>query len=409
MSNANRAAFDLTTMKDKETSYHSDSDIYCHICDSPKVERVPGYEAFRRITSDCKLWSKGGQLYICCACGCVQKAIDEAWQSEVEQIYAAYSVYDQSGGAEQAVFEQTSGLASSRSARLLTQLQAHIPLPERGRLLDIGCGNGSFLRTFSTLQPGWTLAGADLGDKYRSLIERIDGVEALYTCDLEEIPGTFNLIAMIHSLEHIPDPKKFLARLWNKLEVGGLYLVQLPDCSQNPFDLVLADHCTHFTKGTLAALLQSAGYEVISAANDWVPKELTVVARKSEVSPNIYPQGLNADSFDPFRNLEWLDSFITEARELSTKPSFGLFGTSIAATWLFGELDGQVSFFVDEDLQRVGKTYMERPIYHPRDVPSGSDVLIALPTQLAEGISRRIARPDVRYHLPPNFTLESDR
>jgi hypothetical protein len=44
---------------------------------------------------------------------------------------------------------------------------------------------------------------------------------------------------------------------------------------------------------------------------------------------------------------------------------------------------------------------MGRPIYHPREAPSGSQVFLALPRPVAEAVARRVARPGVTFHLPP--------
>ena len=76
-------------MKEKQNS----NVIRCHVCASPAIDMVPGYELFRRVTSDCKPWPRGGRLCVCRTCGCVQKVMDPAWQSEVETIYEAYSIY----------------------------------------------------------------------------------------------------------------------------------------------------------------------------------------------------------------------------------------------------------------------------------------------------------------------------
>ena len=393
-------------MKEKQTSYTSASDIRCHVCADPTVDIVPRYEMFHRVTSDCKPWHRGGRLRVCRACGCVQKVTDHVWQSEVEKIYEAYSIYYQSDGVEQTVFEEVSGRASSRSSRLLERLHSHLQLPETGRLLDVGCGNGALLRTFGRFAPLWSLAGTELNDKYRTVVENIDGVEALYTCVPDQIPGIFNLITMIHVLEHTPAPRGFLAKLWDKLEFGGLLVVEIPDYLQNPFDLLIADHCTHFTVATSTELIQSAGYEVISVATDWVPKELTIVARKAEGRQMNRKRNVTSVSFESVaRCLQWLESVIATARKISTKGTFGLFGTSIAATWLFSELEESVSFFVDEDPHRAGKIHMGLPIYHPSEVPSDSYIFIALPTRLAENIQARMdgLKFGFNCYLPPSF------
>ena len=391
-------------MKTQHIPHISASGIRCHVCDASAVQRVAGYETFYRVTSDCKPWPKGGHLGVCQSCGCVEKVIDPLWESEVKQIYEAYSIYHQSEGVEQAVFDQTSGQTSSRSTYLMERLLAQVQLPEAGRLLDVGCGNGALLRSFGRLAPHWSLAGIELNDKYRTVVESINGVEGLYTCVPAEVPGTFNLITLVHTLEHILAPRDFIAQLRDKLRFDGLLVIQIPDYMQNPFDLLIEDHCTHFTVATVTELIQSAGFEVLSIATDWVPKELTVVARKTDHQQEDCPSVSTSQSMrSTVNSLQWLESVVTAAREISTQGNFGLFGTSIAAIWLFSELGGVVDFFVDEDPYRAGKTYMGCPVYPPQEVPSGSHVFIALPTRVAENIQTRMKRLPFSFdcYVPP--------
>lgn len=393
-------------MKEKKISPFLAKGIHCHLCNASEIFIVSGYEAFHRVTSDCRLWPTGGKLGMCPACGSVQKVMDPLWQSEIDTIYEGYSIYHQGEGIEQSVFE-VSGQASSRSACLLEKLYSSIQLPESGNLLDVGCGNGALLRSFRHIAPLWSMVGMELNDKYRKVVESIEGVKALYTCAPDKIPGRFNLITMLHVLEHVPYPKDFLVELQEKLEIGGFLVVDVPDYLHNPFDLLIADHCTHFTVATAIELLQSAGYEVISVATDWIPKELTIVAIKTKLRKK-NPQRIYNSLNCLVKSLQWLDSVIMVARRISRMGAFGIFGTSVAATWLFGELDGSVSFFVDEDLHRAGKNFMGCPVYHPSEVPTASHVFIALPIILAENIQTRMERLNYGFncYLPPIMNNE---
>jgi len=382
----------------------------CHLCGAAGLTEFPDFRAFHRITSDCRPWPAGGRLCGCAGCGSVQKLVDAIWQREVEELYAGYAIYDQAEGAEQAVFDPSSGEASSRSQRLLTALRKAIALPGQGRMLDVGCGNGAMLRAFADAAPAWSLAGTELGDKYRRLVEGIPGVEALYTCPVAEVPGQFDAITMIHVLEHVPQPVEFLVRLSPKLVPGGLLVVELPHHVANPFELLIADHCTHFSAATAAAVLERSGLEVLSVAEDWVPKELTLVARRpiSPASAGGGPAGTPTSAGDwrdcVGQRIGWLGRLSALARTTASRRKVGLFGTSIAGTWLFAELAGAVGFFVDEDPHRIGKSWQGRPVYHPRQIPPGSCLVIPLPVALAENISRRISRPDFEICLPPPMT-----
>ena len=376
----------------------------CHVCASAALDSVHGFERFQRVSSDCRPWRRDGQLSVCSACGCVQKMTDSHWRSEVEQIYQAYSLYHQSRGAEQVVFQAGSGMPESRSRRLLRRLFTEVPLAEEGALLDVGCGNGELLRTFGTMAPRWSLVGTELDDRHRSTVEGIEGVRAFHTLSPDQVPGQFELITMVHVLEHVPEPRDFLKILADRLTPDGVIVAQVPDYGQNPFDLLVADHCTHFTLATIDALVRRAGYDVLHVADDWIPKELTIVATRSD-SPAFDPTRLRNDdsSAHTAKSLDWLNSVISSARNIAKNGHFGLFGTASPATWLSSELPDQVAFFVDEDPNRSGETHECRPIYRPDAAPPGSRVFMALPPATADAIRRRLAIRDVEFLLPPQF------
>jgi len=81
----------------------------------------------------------------------------------------------------------------------------------------------------------------------------------------------------------------------------------------------------------------------------------------------------------------------------SNSTAFGIFGTSIAATWLTAELGNAPSFFVDEDVNRIGHLHLGAPIVSPAHVPAGSTVFVAQPTPIARLIADRLQRDDVSY------------
>jgi len=367
--------------------------LECHICCAGEISLLPHYSLLHRVTSDCKPWPPGGQLGVCRRCGAAQAIISPQWREEAQAIYDGYTIYHQGGGTEQSVFDSTTGAANSRSARLLHRLSQELPLPAQGRFLDVGCGNGNTLRAFNQIAPEWTLAGLDVNEHYKEKVEAIPGVQALYTGAAETIPGEFQIITLIHSLEHIAEPVKFLRALSDKLTVDGLLVIQVPDCWRNPFMFLVADHATHFFKPILREVVIASGYQIAFAVDDWIPKELTLVGRKSSGQPPS-PGTTNAvNNIAPVeRRVEWVVALGKQVRALAAKKNLGIFGTSIAGTWLQAELRGGEAFFVDEDPARIGQTLLGQQILRPHDVPPGSNVMIALPTPMAEQVRARLAR-----------------
>ncbi|MBX3745126.1 MAG: class I SAM-dependent methyltransferase [Verrucomicrobiae bacterium] len=365
--------------------------LKCHACGSLHIEEAAAYAAFHRVTSDCKPWPQGGRLIRCRDCGLVQTAVTDAWRDDADRIYRDYTIYHQSGGSEQRVFGGTGGVGQPRSERLIRAFRQAVTLPQTGRLLDIGCGNGSFLTAWSRAVPGWALTGTEVNDKYRSLIEAIPGVERLHTGPLPELAGAYDVISLIHVLEHIPDPVSFLDGLRSLLRPGGLLLVEVPDCGQNPSMLLVADHCSHFAPPLLAGVVAAAGFESVVATHQWVAKEVSVVGRRP-VAPGSTPAlRLPEDSSrEVFQGWTSLEAILARVQPLVSRPSFGLFGTAIAATWLDAQTGGAARFFVDEDPTRHGRTHLGRPILAPSDVPPGSTVFVALPAVLAGEVTTRL-------------------
>ena len=371
----------------------------CHICAADSPVLFPEYAEFKRITSDCKPWPSGGGLALCRQCSCVQAVVNDPWRSEIQKIYQSYTIYFQGHGTEQNVFDQKTGAASSRSDKLLEKLQKNIPLPDRGRLLDIGCGNGSFLGSFGRLFPKWSLAGSEYDDKHRAHVESLPGVEQFFTSDISQIPGTFDLISLVHVLEHIESPRGFLNSIREKLNPGGFLLIELPYYVENPFELFIADHATHFDGATISRLLTSCGFQVWHRGSEWIPKELTLVAATTAPKNSPPPPAAPPDMPEL---LQWLKSVITHADTIAKKSTqFGLFGTSIAAGWLFSQIEGQVKFFVDEDPNRAGGQHFNLPVYHPSDIPAGSDVYVVLPPVISRQVTQRLQSGTVRFHEVP--------
>jgi 2-polyprenyl-3-methyl-5-hydroxy-6-metoxy-1,4-benzoquinol methylase len=335
----------------------------------------------------------------------VQKVIDQKWYSQTRKIYSEYSIYHQSGGKEQAVFARDSGKAFARSERVLEYVKIKISLSSVGRYLDFGCGNGEALRSFARLLPRWALVGTELNNRYKRDIENISKNASFYACPLSKIKGTFDLITMFHVLEHVINPINLLREIKSKLSSKGRLVIDIPDYCQNPFDLFITDHCSHFTLETCRDILLKAGFEMIHINTHLIQKELVIIAKVAKKGKNGRDRAKTNAKITSYNSvierIEWAKAFLEEAKKISLRNRFGVFGTSIIATWLQGKVGGRVKFFVDEDPSRYGKKYMNLPVYHPQNVPKGSNVFLAFPLEMAKEIYKRLPRAGVKFYLPP--------
>ena len=97
-------------------------------------------------------------------------------------------------------------------------------------------------------------------------------------------------------------------------------------------------------------------------------------------------------------DINWLTLMLAEAKKQSSSDSFGIFGTSVAATWIAGELGNEVDFFVDEDPGSKGKTHLSRPILTPDQVPQNSTVFLAFIPQVAKNILQRLNKLPIKFY-----------
>lgn len=385
---------------------------FCLLCNCDTFVEFPQSVQLKAVTSDCKPLDKGSLIIVCTHCGHIQKRLDSFWEEEVGKIYSEYDVYHLSGGREQVVFKNNSTLASPRSLRIIERLEQRVMLPKEGYLLDVGCGNGGLLKSFSKKYPGWTLAGYEQDARYKNEVAKIQGVRQFYSGDLNEVPGKFNLITLVHVLEHIPGPSTLLRQLRGKLAPDGFLLIHIPNCMKNPFDLVVMDHCSHFTTKRIIQLVQNSGFKVTDIATDWVHNYITLILAISahEDEKEFIKGDLEEALINVTAQIEWLQQLITQAKEIANKSDFGIFGTAIAGTWLAGALGSAARFFVDEDSAKIGKTHIGLKVLSPDSAPKDSYVYLALPPETAVKIQKRLnnSRLPIKLVLPPSLSYEGE-
>lgn len=141
--------------------------------------------------------------------------------------------------------------------------------PAGGRLLDVGCGGGMFMKAFVDSLPGWTAAGIEPGTVFAELAARRTGLTVLpelYS------PGRFGhpfqLVSLVQVLEHLPDPVRHLSEVRADLAEDGLLFVDVP-CTADfgqvaaDADRFMAPHLYFFSPNSIANMCAKAGLEVV--------------------------------------------------------------------------------------------------------------------------------------------------
>jgi 2-polyprenyl-3-methyl-5-hydroxy-6-metoxy-1,4-benzoquinol methylase len=189
------------------------------------------------------------------------KIIPEFYESEVFEDYVAFheGVGKRLGENHKAFFK-------------------HLPSNVRGKLLDVGCGDGRFLRY--AREQGFEVWGIDFDKKSVENVKRNLGIDTVFAMSLKEFHEyakeknlKFDVITFFEVLEHQDKPREFLEMVKELLKEGGYIAGSVPN-RESMFEKELyqkihlwIDHPPHhflrFSKSSLEKALNFAGFKDI--------------------------------------------------------------------------------------------------------------------------------------------------
>lgn len=155
------------------------------------------------------------------------------------------------------------------------------PWRGQGRLLDVGCATGRFLRQMREI--GWRVAGIELDAEAAAKARQV-------TPDIFEgdpmaadfPPESFDVVTAFHVIEHLPDALGTLRRMVEWLAPDGLMIVEVPNVAgvggrlfgRYWSGLDFPRHLIHFTPETMGAMVERAGGRVVQAQHRSKPRYL---------------------------------------------------------------------------------------------------------------------------------------
>lgn len=176
------------------------------------------------------------------------------------------------------------------------------------RLLEVGPGNGQFLwwaRHF-----GANVMGVEPSTSFVKSLE--NSSIPYYSGNFEDIDRScsYDLIVMIHVLEHFYDPNAALQKAFSLLSSDGLFVIEVPNILK-PFRsldtyFLRYGHLINYSPATLISMLGKHGFQCVfmdTGSENWrTPQNLFIIARKIDTLSQDLPKQKWTDVVDVLRN-----------------------------------------------------------------------------------------------------------
>lgn len=164
----------------------------------------------------------------------------------------------------------------------------------RGKdIIEIGCGKGEFLRLLCDLgnNRGIGVDPAYVPERNPGT-DRVRFIKDLYSEKYAYLKGDFIVCKM--TLEHIQPVYEFVRMVRRSIgaKAAATIFFQIPNGTYILRDVAFWDvyyeHCSYFSKGSLARLFRRCGFDVLALSTEYGDQYLTIDARPAEEMSNAH-------------------------------------------------------------------------------------------------------------------------
>lgn len=344
--------------------------MYCPLCSNRELRVVDvQYPFFRHL--DFETVRESGTVGECSACQLLWNVDALNGKTGLESVFASRE-YSRGGLISHTVRVEGQAVPVRRSYLQAELLRPYFPT--RGlRVLDVGCFDGELLVELDSRFEGATLVGFDINKHLRLDFPAADNFQ-FRDGELEGISGQFDLICLSSSMMYFQDIDRLMRNIKRLLGPDGMVYVHVADLSKNAFSLLAGDQFFYYTYPILSNIFAHSGFSLARVENDWFPRDVVAVATTGKSSGNCSGNGGTVVD-DCLRNLGTVCRGLIEL-PASTTNRVGVLGTTWAAAFADSVLGTRISFFVDENPDRMGRCFRGRNVLHPRSLDAECEVII---------------------------------
>lgn len=141
-------------------------------------------------------------------------------------------------------------------------------------ILDIGCGVGVFLDVAK--RRGYDVKGVDINKEILHFLNPDIRDRVVITDFLNyETKEKFDIVTIWYVIEHLPNPREIIRKVWGLLKYGGILAISTPNGDgftqrlkpKFYYSLVPEDHIFEFSQDSLSLLLKEERFKVVKIVN----------------------------------------------------------------------------------------------------------------------------------------------
>lgn len=349
----------------------------CLVCGSPSGVPAYRHDGPASISSTARAIAVPTIVYVCEVCGHVQTPP----LPDVARYYdTAYNVHLESDAADD-LYALRDGAPVYRAQHQADVAHRKLMLPSGASVLDYGCGKGMSLRALLAARPDLDGAVFDVSDNYRAAWDAFVPREnqAAYRTP-ESWNGRFDAVMTFFVLEHVAEPRAFLATLRALLRPGGELHLTVPNVRRNVGDFIVVDHVNHFMPSSLRRLLAEAGFRDVRIDEEAHDAAYVVDARRGgegqidEVGDDDVGRYVaEARRFAAF----WAgagDAIAAFERDVARGRRSAIYGSGFYGVFIASRLADRepLACFLDRNPHQQAKRIFDRPVLAPEAI--GDDV-----------------------------------
>jgi SAM-dependent methyltransferase len=347
----------------------------CRLCSAPLS--LPEYAAAAPALLDGgKALDVPTEVFVCDRCGLAQSPDFP----DMREFYA----HEYKVSLNSADHDQIITLGNGKSPfRTDFQTEAVLNLaepPSGARVLDFGSGKASTLKKLRTARPDIVPYVFDVSEDYRPYWTEWLHPDNVAT---HKIPDAwrdrFDLVTAHFVLEHVAKPADTLRLLATLLAPAGKLYLSVPNSLANPGDLLVVDHLSHFSKGSLCNALLIAGLRPIVVNETDFPGALLACCEPSEAAKTVECPAEAPLLRKAAAAWQTICENLVQAAKMNSDKRAAIYGAGFYGSYIRTVLNDRVNIgcFIDANPHLQGTEHLGLPVISPETIPDDIAVVYA--------------------------------